>query len=100
MIRYVRRGAKKIFAAITLLSLEVIILLGIFTAALFAFIAIAQMIFKEKKETFDDHAFDFLARYVNNINTDVMQVFTFLGTHTFLIPANLLLIAFFLFIKK
>ena len=29
-----------------------------------------------------------------------MQGFTFLGTHTFLIPANLLLTAWFLFIKK
>ena len=29
-----------------------------------------------------------------------MQFFTFLGTHLFLIPANLMLIAYFLFIKK
>ena len=29
-----------------------------------------------------------------------MEFFTFLGTHTFLIPANLLLIAWFFFIKK
>jgi hypothetical protein len=95
MIKFVRHNVKKAFAAITLLSLEVIALLGVFSCALLAFISIAKMIFKEKKETFDQHAFNFLAGYVNNINTDVMQVFTFLGTHTFLIPANLLLIAFF-----
>ncbi|MEO5781764.1 MAG: hypothetical protein ABIQ07_00745, partial [Ginsengibacter sp.] len=46
------------------------------------------------------HAFNFLSKNISDANTDVMQVFTFLGTHTFLIPANLALIAWFLFIKK
>ena len=100
MIKYVRHGVKKIYAAIALLSIEIILLTGIFSAALFAFIGIAKMIFKGKKEDFDEYAFNFLAKYVSDINTDVMQVFTFLGTHTFLIPANLALVTYFLFIKK
>lgn len=100
MIRYVRRGIKKIYAAIALLSVEIFVILGVFTAALFLFIGIAKMIFKDKKEDFDQEAFTFLASRVNDINTDVMQVFTFLGTHTFLIPANLALVAYFLFIKR
>jgi undecaprenyl-diphosphatase len=100
MIRFVRHGIKRIYAAIALLSVEVIILLGVFSAALFAFVGIAKMIFKEKKEHFDQHAFNFLAERVSDINTDVMQVFTFLGTHTFLIPANLTLAAYFLLIKR
>lgn len=100
MLRYVRHGVKRIYAAIALLSIEIIIVISVFSAALFAFISIAQMIFKEKKQDFDQHAFDFLAKYVSEVNTDVMQVFTFLGTHTFLIPANLALVAWFLFIKK
>lgn len=100
MIRYVRHGIKKIYAAIALLSIEIIVLTGVFSAALFAFIGIAKMILKEKKEDFDQHVFNFLAHRVSNINTDIMQVFTFLGTHTFLIPANFALVAYFLFIKK
>ena len=79
MFRYVRHGIKKAYAAIALLSIEIIVLLGVFSAALFAFIGIAKMIFKEKKETFDQHAFSFLASRVSDINTDVMQVFTFFG---------------------
>ena len=55
MIRFVRHGIKRIYAAIALLSVEVIILLGVFSAALFAFVGIAKMIFKEKKEHFDQH---------------------------------------------
>jgi membrane-associated phospholipid phosphatase len=100
MLKYVRHGVRRVYAAIALLSIEIILLLGVFSAALFAFISIAQMIFKEKKEAFDQEAFNFLSGRVSDINTDVMQVFTFLGTHTFLIPANIILIAYFLFIKK
>lgn len=100
MLRHVRHGVKKIYAAIALLSIEIIIITGVFSAALFAFISIANMIFKEKKQDFDQHAFNFLAKNISDVNTDVMQVFTFLGTHTFLIPANLALVAWFLFIKK
>jgi len=100
MFRYVRHRIKKIYAAIALLSIEIIVLVGVFGTALFAFIGIAKMIFREKKETFDQRAFTLLANQVNEINTDVMQVFSFLGAHTFLIPANLTLVAYFLLIKK
>lgn len=100
MLRYVRHGIKKIYAAIALLSIQIIVLVGVFGTALFAFIGIAKMIFREKKETFDQRAFTLLANQVNEINTDVMQVFSFLGAHTFLIPANLTLVAYFLLIKK
>lgn len=100
MFKYVRHGVKRMYAAIALLSIEIIILLAVFSIALLAFIGVANMIFKEKKESFDLHAFNFLEKYVSDINTNVMQVFTFLGTHTFLIPANLILVAYFLFIKK
>ena len=72
----------------------------IFSSALLAFIFIAQMIFKNNKTGFDVQAFNFLAGFVSDVNTSVMEFFTFLGTHTFLIPANLLLTAWFLFLKK
>lgn len=100
MIKLLNHGIKKIYAALALIGFEVFVLLTVFSAALFAFVGIAQMIFKDKKEYFDQRAFNFLSARVSDINTDVMQVFTFLGTHTFLIPANLMLAAYFLFIKK
>jgi len=100
MLKRARIKIKEIFAGFTLLSVELIILLAVFTAALLAFIFIAEMIFKKNKSGFDTAVFEFLDGYVSNIHTDIMQVFTFLGTHTFLIPANILLIAYFLFIKK
>src|ERR1044071_960563 len=100
MLKPVRVRIKQIFAAFTLLSAELIILLAIFGGALVLFIGVAEMVFRENKSDFDLQAFKVLASYVSDINTDIMQFFTFLGTHIFLIPANIILIAYFLFIKK
>ena len=100
MIRKIHQRLKKIFSEIKLFSLEIFVLLSVFTVALIVFIAIARMVSGGRTQNFDNRALAFIAGYVSNINTDVMQVFTFLGTHTFLIPANLLLTAWFLFIKK
>ena len=58
------------------------------------------MVFEGRLQNFDNRALAFIAGYVTNINTNIMEGFTFLGTHTFLIPANLLITAWFLFIKK
>ena len=75
-------------------------LAGMFIIALSAFIIIARLVFEGRTQSFDNRALAFIAGYVTNMRTDIMEFFTFLGTHTFLIPANLLLTAWFLFIKK
>ena len=100
MIKYIRERVKKLFAEATLFSLEVFVLLAVFTAALVAFIFIAEMVFHGNTHEFDASAFNFIAGHVSDIHTDIMRFFTFLGTHKFLIPANLLLTAWFLFIRK
>lgn len=100
MLSNIKYKIKKLLAGLTLLSLQVIALLLVFICALVIFIYIAKMVFSEKNSGFDLYAFQFFSRYVSDVNTNVMEFFTFLGTHTFLIPANLILIAYFLFIKK
>ena len=99
MIRYVRKGIRTFWATLTLLSLELLAVVAIFFIALFAFVMVARMVFLTKSSRFDTKAFNFLGDQVNEVNTSIMQGFTFLGTHYFLIPANLILIAYFL-IKK
>jgi membrane-associated phospholipid phosphatase len=94
------RQIKKFFASLALLSIELLIIWILFLCSFFVFIYVAFRIFYFKKETFDFKVFDFLNAYVSDTNTAVMQFITFLGTHSFLIPANLVLIAYFLFIKK
>ena len=100
MIRHFHNQFKKILSEVKLFSLEIFVLLGIFIISLSVFIIIARMVFEGRLQNFDNRALAFIAGYVTNINTNVMEGFTFLGTHTFLIPANLLITAWFLFIKK
>ncbi len=100
MIRHVKKGIKKVWATATLLSLEILVVLIAFFVALFGFVFLARMIFLENRQNIDESVFAYLARHVNNVNNNVMQFFSFLGTHYFLIPANLLLVLYFLFIKK
>jgi membrane-associated phospholipid phosphatase len=100
MIAPIKTGIKKFFAALALLSVELLVAIAIFLVALIAFIQVARMVFLQNKEAIDLRAFDFLSGFVNDFNSDVMEFFTFLGTHHFLIPANFVLIGYFLFIRR
>jgi membrane-associated phospholipid phosphatase len=99
-MKRLRNTGKRIWREITLLSTELIIILLLFLGSAFVFATVVNAIFIEKKESFDHRVFKFLSPYVTDTNTSVMLFFTALGKHTFLIPANLLLIAYFLFIRK
>src|SRR4029079_3108395 len=100
MIKRITRHIKKAWAELALLSAEVIIVLIIFIASLVAFIFITRHVFILKDEQFDYKVFDFLRSHVNAQTNNVMLFFTFLGTHLFLIPANIILTIYFLFIRK
>jgi len=100
MRKVIRKRIKKIFAAIGLLSVELIIILILFIIALFAFVFLVNWIFRQNRVGFDFAVFESIQPFISELNTQIMVAFTFLGTHSFLIPANLVLIAYFLFIKK
>lgn len=85
---------------IKLFSLEIIILLALFCIALTVFILLARIIISHKIYSFDLSAFIFLDAHINPENTGIMEFFTFLGTHWFLIPANIILSLWFLFVEK
>jgi len=96
MVKHVR----KLWAAIALLSVEMLIIVVLFLGALLAFAYLIREVIVLHETGFDKAVFSFLDSFISDSNSDVMLFFTFLGTHSFLIPANLLLIANFLFIKK
>ncbi len=100
MVKAVKEKLKKFWATLALLSLEMLAVLVLFTGSLIAFILITRRIFKFGNERLDYRVFEALEPYVTPTNNKVMLTITFLGRHDFLIPANLLLIAYFLFIKK
>jgi undecaprenyl-diphosphatase len=100
MVKVVRERIKKFWAGLALLSLEMLAVLVVFTGSLITFILVARRIFKFGNEKLDYKVFDALQPYVTPTNNKIMVAITFLGKHDFLIPANLVLIAYFLFIRK
>lgn len=68
--------------------------------ALLTLIFVIWLVFIANNTRPDEVVFDLVAPYTNGERTDWMKKISFLGNHQFLIPANLLLIAFFISIKK
>ena len=100
MIKRVTHRIKKLSEAVALLSAELVLVLLVFLIALIFLIILIRQVFYHKKDTLDDILFSFLSHHVTHAHTVVMQWFTVFGSHFFLIPAWLVLFAFFLFIKK
>ena len=100
MFGHLSKGAKKLWASIALLSAEMLLILILFISALLSFAYLIRDVIVLQNTSFDKSVFSFLEKLVSDRNNDLMLFFTFLGTHRFLIPANLVLIAYFLFIKK
>ncbi|MFN2438989.1 MAG: phosphatase PAP2 family protein [Chitinophagaceae bacterium] len=100
MFTHLTSRVKKFWAGLALLSVEMATILSVFFLSLIAFIFITRRIFLLRNEDLDNKVFDFLKPYINETNTGIMNFITFFGKHEFLIPANLLLIAYYLFLKK
>ncbi len=100
MFKHLSKGVKRFWAALALLSVEMIVILGLFFASLAGVVYIIRRIFLLKNEELDNEVFAVLAPYINDSNTAIMNFITFFGKHEFLIPANLLLIAYYLFLRK
>lgn len=97
--RFTQKG-RRLKALLGLLSAELAVILVLFIIALFALAYLIRKVIVLHQTGFDKSVSGFLENYVSPRNNDIMLFFTFLGTHKFLIPANLVLIAYFLFIKK
>lgn len=83
-----------------LLSTEMALVLLLFLLSLFALAYLIRKVIVLHQTGFDKSVSAFFQNHVSPRNNDIMLFFTFLGTHKFLIPANLLLTGYFLFIKK
>jgi membrane-associated phospholipid phosphatase len=100
MIRRVRNKFKKLWAELALFGIEMVIVTLLFYAALAIFVYMVRRVFILHNNAFDKSVYEFMGRYVSDTTNSIMQFFTFLGTHYFLIPANILLVIYFLFIRK
>lgn len=99
MIRNIWKKMRKLGAGIALLSAEMLVVLVIATAMIVILVLITRQVFVLRRTDFDTAVFDAVGLLVSDRNNAIIKAFTFLGSHSFLIPANLALIAFAL-IKK
>lgn len=100
MLKRFSARVKQTGAAIALLSVEMALVVVVFVLALFSLAYLIRKVIVLHRTGFDQQVFQWLQPYTNEGTTRAMLIFTFLGTHKFLIPANLGLIAYFLFVQK
>jgi membrane-associated phospholipid phosphatase len=83
-----------------LLSAEFLIILLLLFVSITVFAYAVNMVFIKKTTTFDERIFAYVSEHVTPFRTSVMVFISFLGKHSFLLPANFLLLGYFLFMKN
>ncbi len=91
---------KKAWASLALLSVELLLVAGLFLASLLTFAFLVYRIFRLDRTGLDLRVFEWAAGHTNEANTAFMVFITFFASQQFLLPANLLLIAYFLFVRR
>lgn len=81
-------------------SIKFLILAALFITAIFIFGVITHEVVYDKEEVFDQKVFTYLDANVGNGLVPVMEVLTFFGSSTFLIPAYLIIIIYFFWRRK
>lgn len=82
------------------ISLRLLIIAALLLLTLFVFWRIADEIVLEHESNFDNFIFQKLSFLTSPFTTSLMLFFTFFGSNIFLLPAYILLTAYFLFFKK
>jgi undecaprenyl-diphosphatase len=100
MVKRFSNRVKSIWASVALLSVELLLIMLLFLVSLLSLAYLIRKVIVLQNTGFDEAVFTVLAPYVSETNNRLMLFFTFFGTHKFLIPANLSLIAYYLFIRK
>ena len=88
------------FSFLKKISLSVLLMMGVFILCLWGLFIVADMIFEDKNFSFDEKVFTLIKPWESPLHTSIMQVITFIGSQNFLLPANLLLIGFYLFFRN
>jgi membrane-associated phospholipid phosphatase len=81
------------------LSLSVLAMIALFLLCLWGLFAMADMVFEDKNLAFDERVFQAIAPWVTQTRTNILLVITFLGSQNFLLPANILLILYYLLVR-
>lgn len=97
MVRSVGRFRKTITGLRNISPAAAMIL---FIVAMAGFIYIVNYTFRLKDHTLDHRVFEVIAPWINDWNTPILLVLTFMGSTAFLLSANIVLALYFLLIQK
>lgn len=100
MTKKIRTRIYKLWEAVALVSVELLIVLIAFFVSIAFLIIVIRSIFFKNRFDLDQKAFDFMLPFVSEANTSIIQFFTFFGSHKFLVPAYLIFFAWFFFVRK
>jgi membrane-associated phospholipid phosphatase len=90
---------KRFWKGAGMITAEMLGTMAVFTCALAGLVYWLRPAMRRHKKI-DLEIFDFVKAYTNERNTRIMSTATILGKHQFMIPANLSLIGYFLFMRK
>jgi len=96
----IRNIYKRIGAAFTLFTIELIFVWALFIVCVIAFLYIGSRIAAGAELGIDEAAFGFAADIATPWLSNFIETITFFASRQFLTPAALLLVAYFLFIRK
>ncbi|MEJ8758224.1 phosphatase PAP2 family protein [Pontibacter sp. H259] len=91
---------KKLAAGIALFTVELLFVWLLFIACVFVFFYISSQIAQGDELGVDDAAFDFAASIATPGFSNFIEFITFFASRQFLTPAALLLVAYFVFVRK
>jgi undecaprenyl-diphosphatase len=94
-----RNREKRFWTGAGMVTAETVATLVVFTAVISALVFLIRPKVRKYKKL-DLKVFDLIDPMVTEKNNQLMLFFTILGKHQFLIPANLTLILFYLFVRK
>jgi undecaprenyl-diphosphatase len=100
MRRKIKKSVNWVNDSVKLLSIELAIVLIAFVCSVILLIFLIKQVFLDKAFALDDKIFVIFNGYVSDATTSFFRFFTLIGSQYFLIPANLLLMAYAFFVMK
>jgi membrane-associated phospholipid phosphatase len=91
--------SKRFWKGAAIVSGEMLGAMALFTTTLAGIVYVILPSIRRHKKT-DLRVFELVKAHTNERNTQMLSAITFLAKHQFLIPANLSLIGYFLFVRK
>jgi membrane-associated phospholipid phosphatase len=91
---------KRTIASVMLFTAETLLTVVLFLTSLIVFLSIAKYVFLDEKADFDEAAFVVLESFIADEVTNAMEFLGVVGNYQVMIVSNLLLICYFLFVKK